>query len=204
MGFYKDRIVPHLVYWSMRSRQLQPYRERVTSAAAGRVLEIGIGSGVNLPLYPHNVNEIVGLEPAHRLMAMARDAAGRSPLEIQLIEGSAESIPLESNSVDTVLMSWTLCSIPEPITALLEMRHVLRPDGQLLFVEHGLAPEAKMRRWQHRLTPLWKRFAGGCHLDRPVRELIQQAGFDITHLDTGYMEGPRLMTFFYEGRAKPC
>jgi ubiquinone/menaquinone biosynthesis C-methylase UbiE len=203
MGFYKDRIVPQLVYWAMRNRQLQPYRERVTSAASGRVLEIGVGSGLNLPLYPHNVNGIVGLEPAHRLVTMAREAAGRFRLQVQLIEGSAESIPLESGSIDTVLMSWTLCSIPEPIAALVEMRRVLRPGGQLLFVEHGLAPEEKVRRWQHRLTPVWKQIAGGCHLDRPIRDLIRQAGFEITHLDTGYMDGPRIMTYFYEGRAKP-
>jgi ubiquinone/menaquinone biosynthesis C-methylase UbiE len=202
MGFYTDRIVPHLVYWAMRNRQLQPYRERVTSAAEGRVLEIGIGSGVNLPLYPQTVSEIIGLEPAHRLINMTRKAAGRSRLKVTLIEGSAESIPLDSKSVDTVLMSWTLCSIPDPLTALVEMRRVLRPGGQLLFVEHGLAPEQKVRRWQHGLTPVWKRLAGGCHLDRPIRELVEQGGFEITHLDTGYMEGPRLMTFFYQGRAR--
>ena len=203
MGFYKDRIVPHLVYWAMRNQQLQPYRERVTSAAEGRTLEIGIGAGQNLQLYSQNVSEIVGLEPAHRLVAMAQKAASRSPLQVTLIEGSAESIPLEVNSFDSVLMSWTLCSIPDPVAALVEVRRVLKPDGQLLFVEHGLAPEQKVRRWQHRLTPVWKWIAGGCHLDRPISDLIQRAGFEITDLDTGYMEGPKLMTFFYQGRAKP-
>ena len=204
MGFYADRIVPHLVNWAMRNQQLRPYRERVTSAAEGRVLEIGIGSGLNVPLYPQQVREIVGLEPAHRLVLMAQKAAEGSGSKVSLIEGSGESIPLEANSIDTVVMTWTLCTIPDPIAALVEMRRVLRPSGQLLFVEHGLAPEQKVRKWQHRLTVIWKRIAGGCHLDRPIRELIEKAGFAITQLETGYMvEGPRLMTFFYQGRARP-
>jgi len=204
VGFYADRIVPHLVNWAMRNQQLRPYRERVTSAAEGRVLEIGIGSGLNVPLYPQQVREIVGLEPAHRLVLMAQKAAEGSGSKVSLIEGSGESIPLEANSIDTVVMTWTLCTIPDPIAALVEMRRVLRPSGQLLFVEHGLAPEQKVRKWQHRLTVIWKRIAGGCHLDRPIRELIEKAGFAITQLETGYMvEGPRLMTFFYQGRARP-
>jgi ubiquinone/menaquinone biosynthesis C-methylase UbiE len=203
VSFYRDHIVPHLVYWAMRNRQLQPYRERVASGAGGRVLEIGIGSGLNLSFYPRQVEEVVGLEPAHGLIRMAQKAAGRSRLKVTLIEGSAESIPLERNSIDTVVMTWTLCSIPDAHAALVEMFRVLRPDGQLLFVEHGLAPDDKIRRWQHRLTPLWKRFAGGCHLNRPISGLITKANFEITELDTAYMEGPRLMTFFYVGRAKP-
>jgi ubiquinone/menaquinone biosynthesis C-methylase UbiE len=190
-----------MVNWAMRNRQLQPYRERVTSAAEGRVLEIGIGSGLNLPLYPKQVSEIVGLEPARRLVRIAQEAAAR--LKVALIRGSAESIPLERNTIDTVVTTWTLCTIPNPVGALLEVRRVLRPSGQLLFVEHGLAPEEKIRRWQNRLNPVWKRIAGGCHLNRPIRELIEKAGFEITQIDTSYMEGPRLMTFFYAGRARP-
>jgi ubiquinone/menaquinone biosynthesis C-methylase UbiE len=203
MGFYGDRIVPHLVNWAMRNRQLQPYRERVTAAAEGRVLEVGIGSGLNLVLYPQQVLQIVGLEPARRLLGMARQAAERAGLKVPLIEGSAESIPLGRNSIDTVVTTWTLCTVRDPVGALLEMRRVLRPDGQLLFVEHGLAPEEKIRGWQNRLDPVWKRIAGGCHLNRPIRELIEKAGFQIAQLDMGYTEGPRLMTFFYQGRAVP-
>jgi ubiquinone/menaquinone biosynthesis C-methylase UbiE len=203
VGFYEDRIVPSLVNWAMRNRRLQPYRERVTSAAEGRVLEVGIGSGLNLALYPQKVGEIVGLEPAHRLIGMAREAAGSARLKATLIQGSAESIPLDRNSIDTVVTTWTLCTIPDPMGALLEMRRVLRTSGQLLFVEHGLAPDERIRRWQNRFTPIWKRVAGGCHLDRPILELIEKAGFQITQQDTGYAEGPRLMTFFYQGRAVP-
>src|SRR5215831_8538987 len=118
MGFYEDRIVPHLVNWSMRSRQLQPYRERVISAAEGRVLEVGIGSGLNLALYPQQVREIVGLEPAHRLIEMARQAAGQTGLKVALIEGAAEFIPLDRNSIDTVVTTWTLCTVSDPVAAL--------------------------------------------------------------------------------------
>jgi ubiquinone/menaquinone biosynthesis C-methylase UbiE len=203
VGFYGDRIVPQLVNWGMRSRQLQPYRERVISAAKGRVLEVGMGSGLNLALYPQQVSEIVGLEPAHRLIGMAREAAERAGLKVPLIEGAAESIPLQRNSIDTVVTTWTLCTVSDPVGALLEMRRVLKPGGQLLFVEHGLAPEEKIRRWQNRLDPVWKRIAGGCHLDRPIRELIEKAGFQIAQLEMGYTEGPRVMAFFYQGVAVP-
>ena len=158
---------------------------------------------MNLALYPQQVSEIVGLEPAHRLIGMAREAAERAGLKVPLIEGAAESIPLQRNSIDTVVTTWTLCTVSDPVGALLEMRRVLKPGGQLLFVEHGLAPEEKIRRWQNRLDPVWKRIAGGCHLDRPIRELIEKAGFQITQLDMGYTEGPRLITFFYQGRAIP-
>jgi ubiquinone/menaquinone biosynthesis C-methylase UbiE len=120
------------------------------------------------------------------------------------MEASAEAIPLDSSSVDTVVMTWTLCSIPAPLKALGEMRRVLKPGGQLLFVEHGLSPDASVRKWQNRLTPLWQRIAGGCHLNRPVSVLLENAGFHVTHLKTGYMKrGPKPMTFLYEGIASP-
>jgi ubiquinone/menaquinone biosynthesis C-methylase UbiE len=203
MSFYNDRIVPHLVNWAMRDRHFQPYRARVASAAEGRVLEIGIGSGLNLTFYPQRVREVLGLEPSERLLAMTRKTAERSGLNVRLIEGSAESIPLDRQSVDTVVTTWTLCTIPDALAALAEMRRVLRPSGQLLFVEHGLAPEIRIRKWQHLLTPFWKRLAGGCHLNRPICEMIENAGFEITDIDTGYMEGPKPMTYLYQGRAKP-
>lgn len=203
MGFYDEQIVPHLVNLTMRNRRLMPYRERVVSAAEGRVLEIGIGSGLNLSLYPPPVREILGLEPAPRLLVMSRRLASRSSLPVKLIEGSAEMIPLEDCSVDTVVTTWTLCTIPAVIQALREMRRVLRPTGQLLFVEHGLAPDDTVRKWQDWLTPAWKRIGGGCHLNRPIRTIVESAGFTVTRLETGYMKGPKPMTFLYEGRAKP-
>lgn len=204
MSFYRDRVFPYLVNLAMRNRRLLPYRERVLAAAEGRVLEIGIGSGLNLPFYPARVSEIVGLEPAPRLAAMARRASGRSSIPVVLVEGSAEAIPLDHHSVDTVVTTWTLCSVPEAERALGEMRRVLKPGGRLLFAEHGRAPEAGVRKWQDRLTPAWKRVSGGCHLNRPIAALIENAGFDIDVLKTGYMQGPRPMTFIYEGRARPA
>ena len=203
MGLYQDHVLPHITNLAMRNRENLPYRRRVISAAEGRVLEVGIGSGLNLPFYPAGVDEIVGLEPSPKLAEMTRRAARDTALHVSLIEGSAEAIPLDSASVDTVVTTWTLCSIPKAGQALAEMRRVLRPGGQLLFVEHGLAPEADVRKWQDRLNPVWKVIGGGCHLNRPIRTLIENGGFRITGIETGYAKGPRPMTFMYEGRALP-
>ena len=120
-----------------------------------------------------------------------------------MIEGSAESLPMEGGSVDTVVTTWTLCTIPDVVAALREMRRVLKPSGELLFVEHGRSPDAKVRRWQDRLTPVWKRLGGGCHLNRPIRELLEGSGFRIERIETGYMKGPKPMAFMYEGSARP-
>ena len=202
MSFYQQHIVPHLVKLAMRNRELEPYRERVLAGAEGRVLEIGIGAGPNLEFYPASVKEILALEPSAKLIAMAQRAAGKSSVAVKFLEASAEAIPLERGSVDTVVMTWTLCSIPDAPQALEEMRRVLKPGGRLLFVEHGRSPDADVRKWQDRLTPIWKRFAGGCHLNRPISGLLEQAGFHVTHLTAGYMKrGPKPMAFLYEGSA---
>ena len=149
-----------------------PYRRRVIGAAEGCVLEIGIGSGLNLSLYPPATKEVLGLEPSPRLIKMARRAADRTTKKTRFIEGSAESIPLPNKCIDTIVMTWTLCSIPAAEQSLTEMRRVLKPEGQLLFVEHGQSPEAGVRRWQDFLNPAWKRMAGGCNLNRPISTLI--------------------------------
>src|SRR6516225_7463023 len=202
MGFYNDVILPRLCDFAMRNKRLVPYRERVIGAAEGRVIEIGIGSGLNLPFYRPVVKEILAIEPAPKLVTIARRAP-RPEIRIKFIEASAEAIPIEDHSVDTVVTTWTLCTIPQAATALAEMRRVLRPRGRLLFVEHGLAPDPKVRWWQDRLTPAWKRVGGGCHLNRAIAQLIEEAGFQFERLDTGYMRGPKPMTFMYEGRARP-
>jgi ubiquinone/menaquinone biosynthesis C-methylase UbiE len=202
MGFYNDVILPKVCDLAMRNTQLRPYRERVVGAAEGRVLEIGIGSGRNLPFYRSQVTQLLALEPAPKLLKMARDAL-RPGMQVGFIEASAETIPLDDRSVDTVVTTWTLCSIPEAATALGEMRRVLRPNGRLLFVEHGMAPDKNVRRWQDWLTPAWKRIGGGCHLNRPIRTMIESAGFRIDRVETGYMPGPKPMTFMYEGSARP-
>ena len=203
MSFYQDRIVPHLINMAMRNRQLVPYRERVISAAQGRVLEIGIGSGANIPFYTSSSRELIGLEPAPRLIAMAERASTGAALPVTLIEGSSEAIPLDNASVDTVVSTWTLCSIPDAVVALREMRRVLKPGGRFLFSEHGLASEPGMQRWQNWLDPAWKRLAGGCHLNRAINRLIEEAGFRIEQLETGYLAGRNPMTFMYQGVALP-
>lgn len=202
VSFYQGRILPCLIHLSMRQRNLVAYRQRVIGAAEGRVLEIGVGSGLNLPLYTGRVAHVIGLDPSPRLLEMARKARDKAALPVELLEGSAEAIPLEDKSVDTVVTTWTLCTIPDAVCALGEMRRVLRPSGQLLFVEHGRSPDASVRRWQDRLTPMWKRIGGGCHLNRAINELIAGSGFRIERLDTGYMKGPKPMTFMYEGCAR--
>jgi ubiquinone/menaquinone biosynthesis C-methylase UbiE len=203
MGFYTDHVLPYLVHLSMRQRTFATYRKRVVAAAEGRVLEIGVGSGHNFPFYPEGVRRVIGVDPSPKLLAIAGRTARGVPYSIDLLEGSAEAIPLEDQSVDTVVITWSLCSIPDARNALAEMRRVLKPAGHLLFVEHGRSPEEGVRRWQDRLTPAWKRIAGGCHLNRPVKELLEQGGFLIEHLATGYMTGPKPMTFMYEGDARP-
>jgi ubiquinone/menaquinone biosynthesis C-methylase UbiE len=203
MGFYQDQIVPVLINLTMRRRDLAAYRSRVIPAANGRVLEIGIGSGFNLPFYSRDVERLVGLDPSPKLLSMVRRNLRPNDPSIELIEGSAEAIPLESNSVDTVVTTWTLCSIPDAARALREMHRVLRPTGRLLFIEHGRAPEANVRWWQDRLTPAWKRIGGGCHLNRAIQTLIEDAAFRFDRFETGYMRGPKPLTFMYEGTARP-
>jgi ubiquinone/menaquinone biosynthesis C-methylase UbiE len=203
MGFYNDHILPHVINLAMRNRELLSYRQRIVPSAYGRVLEIGIGSGLNLPLYGPAVDEILGLDPSARLLRMAQATANRSNIPVTFMNGSAQAIPIDAGSIDALVTTWTLCSIPDVGAALQEMRRVLKPDGQFLFVEHGLAPEESVRKWQNRLTPLWKRVGGGCHLNRPIRALIEDAGFRIIRLDTAYANGPRPLAFFYEGCAAP-
>jgi len=202
MGFYSDFILPRLLDLAMSNKQLLPFRERVIGAAEGRVLEIGVGSGRNLPFYRSPAKEILALEPSPKLVAMARGAA-ESTVPVRFLEASAETIPLDDATIDSVVTTWTLCSIPQAVSALGEMRRVLRPGGRLLFAEHGLAPSASVRWWQNRLTPAWQSISGGCHLNRPIRSMMEGAGFRIDRIETGYIPGPKPMTFMYEGSAQP-
>jgi ubiquinone/menaquinone biosynthesis C-methylase UbiE len=203
MGFYQDQVVPLLINLTMRRRDLAAYRSRVVPSADGRVLEIGIGSGLNLPFYSRNVKDLIGLDPSPKLLSMVRQNLPPDTLSPELIEGSAEAIPLENRSIDTVVTTWTLCSIPDAALAVREMRRVLRPTGRLVFIEHGRAAEPNVRWWQDRLTPAWKRLGGGCHLNRPIQKLIEDGGFQFDRLETGYMRGPKPLTFMYEGSARP-
>ena len=202
MGFYQHRILPRLIHFGMAQKQLMPLREQLVGGARGRVLEIGIGSGLNLPFYPRDTDLLLGLDPSRELLHMAKRHSSWVHFPVELSEGRAENIPLEDHAVDHVVMSWTLCSVGDPLRALSEIRRVLRPGGSLLFVEHGRAPEPRISRWQERLTPLWRRLAGGCHLGRPIARLIEASGLRLADLETGHLiRGPRIATFHYRGRA---
>jgi ubiquinone/menaquinone biosynthesis C-methylase UbiE len=203
MNFYRDVIFPRLCHLAMRNQRLVAYRRRVIAGAEGRVLEIGVGSGLNLPFYGPGVREIVALDPVPGLLAMAEHSMTGSGRAVAFLRASAEAIPLDTASIDSVVTTWTLCSVPEVRLALHELRRVLKPGGRLLFVEHGLAPDPPVRRWQHRLTPAWRVLSGGCHLNRPIESLVAGEGFSIEHLRMGYMPGPKLLTFMYEGSARP-
>jgi ubiquinone/menaquinone biosynthesis C-methylase UbiE len=204
MGLYRRHILPRLLDMSMRHEELMARRAEIIPRARGRVLEIGIGSGLNLHYYGDDVTSVYGIDPSPELLRLAQQRANRLALRVVLHEGVADAIPLDARSVVTVVMTWTLCSLPAPEAALSEIRRVLRLSGQLLFVEHGLAPEPSVGKWQRRLEPMWRRIAGGCHLSRSIDNLIREAGFDVLELATGYMRGPRLLAwgaFTYQGRA---
>ena len=185
MQFYDKHILPRLTHLAMRQDQLLPYRRRAVSVAARRVLEIGIGSGLNLALYPNAVLRVIGVDPSPGLLRLAAEASRSSAPETELVEGLAEELPLASGSVDCVVATWTLCSVSEPRQALSEIRRVLSPGGIFSFVEHGLAPEPRVQQWQQWLTPIWSRCAGNCHLNRPTTALVEESGFRIEGLRTG-------------------
>lgn len=203
MGFYADWLFPRILDLTMRQKQMVPFRERIGKTAEGRVLDVGIGSGVNLAFYGSGVSRVYGVDPSPELLHFASERARDALAPVELLCGSGEALPLESNSIDTVACTFTLCTIGDPSRALAEMRRVLKPGGRLLFAEHGRAPEAVVARWQDRITPIWKRIAGGCHLNRKPDDLIGSAGFNIDGLEARYLKGPRLMTFVYSGSAHP-
>lgn len=204
MGFYERRILPGLIDFAMRRKPLGALRERLVGEARGRVLDIGIGSGLNIPLYRRDLDEVVGIDPSRELLEKARKHVPWTHFPVSLHIGRAESLPLDDRSIDTVVLTWTLCSIADPAAALHEIRRVLKPDGALLFIEHGRAERAEVQRVQDRLTPLWRRIAGGCHLNRPIDRLIRGAGLRIDALETGHLvRGPRPLTYHYRGRALP-
>ena len=204
MRFYDRFILPKLLHFACGLKPVRRQREKVVPHARGRVLEIGIGSGLNLPFYDSTkVTRLWGLEPSLEMRRVAERATHRVGFEVELIGLSAEEIPLEDDAVDTVLITYTLCTIVEHEPALREMSRVLKPGGELMFCEHGAAPDDGVRRWQDRLNPIWKRVGGGCNLNRPIPDLIERAGFEVTNLETMYIPGWRPASFNYWGTAMP-
>ncbi|TCS64748.1 class I SAM-dependent methyltransferase [Varunaivibrio sulfuroxidans] len=202
MGFFDRYILPTAIDLAMRSPTVRAERERYVPQARGEVLEIGAGSGLNMPFYDaERVNTVTALEPHPGLRKKAATAARTMPFAVQFLDLEAEKIPLDDNTMDTVLSTWTLCSIAGVTTALAEIRRVLKPGGTFIFVEHGLAPEAGVARWQNRLDTPWGWCSGGCHLNRDPGALIRAAGFDIDMLHTGYADGPKILTYMYRGAA---
>jgi SAM-dependent methyltransferase len=202
LGIYAKFVLPRVLDLAMRSKDLRQLRATWVSQARGDVLEVGMGSGLNLPFYSPDVRRIFGVEPSLEMQRMVRNR--RSPeLSVELLSQSAEErLPLAESSVDTVLSTWTLCTIPDAPRALREMRRVLRPGGRFIFVEHGHSEDAGVVVWQDRLNPVWNRICGGCNLNRKIVELIEGAGFRITELKTEYLPGPRPMTYTYQGLAE--
>jgi SAM-dependent methyltransferase len=203
MGFYRDQVLPRLVDMTCSSRDLDPLRARNAVGLEGAVLEIGFGSGRNLPFYPPEVRRVLAVDPATtgRKLAAARVAA--SPADVEFVGLDGEDLPLDSASVDHALSTWTLCTIPDVDRALAEVRRVLRPGGTFHFLEHGLAPAAGVARWQRRLAPLNSLVFGGCQLDRPIDRLVADAGFAVSGLRRYYARGPKTTSYMYEGVATP-
>lgn len=203
MGIYARFVLPALIDLAMRNPEATRLRAARIPAARGEVLELGIGSGLNLPFYSAEVRRVIGVDPSRELQKRAEKRARALRFAVDFLSCSAEGpLPLEDASVDTAVTTWTLCSIPDPLRALREVHRILKPEGRLIFVEHGRAPDWQVSRWQERLTPVWSRLAGGCRLDRKIDELLAEAGFEIAELCTSYLRGPRPFTYTYQGFAR--
>lgn len=203
MGFCDTYIMPRLVHFTCGLEPTMKQRQKVVPRASGDVLEIGIGSGLNIPYYDSSrVRHLWGLDPSPEMWSIARPNADRSDLDVEYLQSGAESIPLEDAAADTVVMTYTLCTIPDPERALAEIRRVLKPRGKLLFCEHGRAPDRGVRRWQDRLNSVWGKLSGGCNLNRPISDLLEDAGFHSRDLQTMYIPGWRPACFNYWGSAE--
>jgi ubiquinone/menaquinone biosynthesis C-methylase UbiE len=203
MSWYDDRVLPTLTNLACATKPTRKQREKLVPLASGDILEIGFGSGLNLPFYNRDqVKTLRGLEPSAGMLRLAEKRISDSGINVELIELPGEEIPLASDSIDTVLVTYTLCTIPDVLGALEGMRRVLKPGGQLLYCEHGKAPDSRVEQWQGRLNPAWKKFSGGCNMNRDIPELLNQAGFSIVDDNRMYIPGPRALSYNYWGRAK--
>ena len=203
MSLYAKYVVPRLIDFCMRNKIVAQIRSELIPNAQGTVLELGVGSGLNLPFYSSRASHVYGVDPSLELLDMAHKRAKEISVPVEFVPQSAEEkLPLEDQSVDTVVVTWSLCSMNDPLRALHQVRRVLRPAGQLLFVEHGLAPDAHVKTWQNRMNPIWRRIGGGCNLNRKIDDLIRSAGLEISELEMKYLPGPKPLTYTYRGLAR--
>jgi ubiquinone/menaquinone biosynthesis C-methylase UbiE len=202
---YRRFILPRLVHFACGLRPATRQRARTVPAASGVVLEIGFGSGLNLPFYdPAKVSRVWALDPSNQMWHLARERVRRARFPVDFLEARAEDVPLPDRSVDTVVVTYALCTVPGVLDALGEARRVLAPSGRLIFSEHGAAPDEKTRRWQRRLNPIWKPLSGGCHLDRPIPSLLEQGGFRLDELSVEYVSAWKPASYTYWGTATPA
>ncbi len=204
MGLYDKYILPKFLNCACGSKPINYQRQKVVPLAKGKVLDIGIGSGLNIPFYNSDkIDKVIGIDPSHELIELAKELANDSKTSIDFVIGSAESIPYPDNFFDTVLVTYTMCTIPNVAIANKEMWRVLKDDGRLIFCEHGLAPDKKISKWQNRIDPFWGKIAGGCHLNRDIQKLITDAGFSFESLDKMYIPStPKFAGYNYWGIGK--
>jgi ubiquinone/menaquinone biosynthesis C-methylase UbiE len=201
VNFYEREVLPRFTNVALGGREIGRIRARVAAGLAGEVLEVGFGSGLNVPHYPSAVSSVQAVDPAMLGRKLAAKRVSASPVAVHYVGLDGEDLPLEDHSVDNALVTWSLCTIPKPDRALQEIRRVLRPGGELHFAEHGRSPDAPVARLQDRLTPLQRRLFGGCHLNRPIRDLLVNAGFQLQRLDNYYLKGPKAFGYVFEGIA---
>jgi ubiquinone/menaquinone biosynthesis C-methylase UbiE len=202
MGFYEDRVLPHFLNVAMNTSAIRGERQRCLEHVSGTVLEVGFGTGLNLPHYPRTVTKVVGIDPSNRSARLARKRVAEAPFPVETVGLSAERLPVADSTFDALVSTFTLCTIPDVATALAEMRRALRPGGRFHFVEHGRAQDPNVERWQTRLNGLQQILFGGCHLNRNISALIEQAGFRIERLENAYLKGaPKFGGFLYRGVA---
>lgn len=202
MKFYDEHVLPHLINCACGMNAIERLREKMVPLARGRVLEVGMGSGLNLKYYQEEYVDLVwGLEPSEGMRRKAQANLDASNIKVEWLGLPSESIPLDDDSADSIVLTYTLCTIEDPISALAEMRRVLKPGGELIFSEHGKSPDKSVQRWQDRVNPIWKKLAGGCNLNRAIPSLIAEAGFNFTKLDQKYIKGPKIAAYQYFGTA---
>jgi ubiquinone/menaquinone biosynthesis C-methylase UbiE len=202
MGSYEDQVLPRFINVACGVKANRKLRRRLCTGLEGTVLEVGFGSGHNLPYYPTTVTKLYAIDPSGVGRKLAADRLAASPVPVEFVGLDGEEIPLDDESVDHVVSTWTLCTIPDAEQALREIRRVLRPGGTFRFLEHGLSPDTRVARWQSRLNPLQRKVAGGCHLNRPIADLVGGSGLEVDGIDNFYMSGPKPLVYQYEGTAR--